>query len=83
MTLIILNIYFLYPAKNLEYVLPNNTTYKILYPTTKTIPFGVKKQPIFATQITKSFFVIFSFSFHGITSPKSILFYNGKFFDET
>ena len=35
------NIY-MYQAKNLQYILPNNTTYKILYPTTKTIPFRAK-----------------------------------------
>ena len=34
--------FFIYQAKNLQYILPNNTTYKILYPTTKTIPFGAK-----------------------------------------
>ena len=34
--------FFIHQAKNLQYILPNNTTYKILYPTTKTIPFGAK-----------------------------------------
>ena len=34
--------FYIYPAKNLQYILPNNTTYKILYATTKTIPFGTK-----------------------------------------
>ena len=33
---------YIYQAKNLQYMLPSNTTYKKLYPTTKTIPFGAK-----------------------------------------
>ena len=34
--------FFFYPSKNLQYILLNNTTYKLLYPTTRTIPFGAK-----------------------------------------
>ena len=30
------------PTKNLQYILLNNTTYKILYSTTTTLPFGAK-----------------------------------------
>ena len=34
--------FFYIPTKNLQYILLNYTTYKILYPTTRTKPFGAK-----------------------------------------
>ena len=34
--------FFYIQSKQLQYILLNYTTYKILYPTTSTIPFGAR-----------------------------------------
>ena len=44
--------FFYISTKNLQYILLNNTTYKLLYPTTTTIPFGAKTTSTSWLQIT-------------------------------